>query len=77
MEIQGNLGGLLSDERSKNGFLFLASRRFFSMVRSLHLSIFEVGGFSRVDLNVSISPSIWLFMHVLELWGVSWRVCML
>ena len=39
------------------------------MVRSLHLSIFEVGGFSRVGLNVSLSPSIWLFMHVFRTLG--------
>ena len=58
MEIGGDLGGLCSDDRSESGFMILASRRSFSMVRSLHLSIFEFGKFSRVGLDVSLSPSI-------------------
>ena len=48
MDIHGDLCGLLSDERSKNGFLILAARRSFSMVRFLRFSIFVFGGFSRV-----------------------------
>ena len=48
MEIQEVLGELWCDDRSENGFLFLASRRSFSMVRSLHsfiLSLMDFLGF--------------------------------